>query len=100
MGKLFQNKAFILGFLSGILIFIGTQFYDSMPESEGITFHAIVRIGFPFDYIETGGNPTYTKTLWFGLFADILIALIFSFVVGLIFKFIGLKIVSRRSPLK
>jgi hypothetical protein len=105
MKKLFHNKAFILGFWGGIGLFsllnclsliVSYNEYQKRAISAGAYY-----IGFPFKanltYI---GNPSVTEILWVGVVADILIALICSFAMGLVFKFVLLKIASRPSFLK
>ncbi len=100
MKNLIKNRAFVLGSASGILIFAALNVYDSLPESDAVCFHCYETFGFPFSYLGTGGYFTHTDILWAGLFADILVAILFSSVIGLIFKFVWSKILSPRLVLK
>ncbi len=97
MRKLFQDTAFGSGFMSGISLFIGLNIY-SLAANYGECIDCYGRFGFHFP-LEDSGN-LLVNIMWFGLIADILFALIFSFVVGLIFKSIWSKIISRRLNLK
>lgn len=95
MKDLVENKAFVFGFLFGILLFFligGT--IESRRRGTTICFDCVEEYGFPFTYLETGGFVSITKILWLGLIADVLIAITFSFLIGLIFKFIWSKFTS------
>ena len=99
MKNLIQNKAFTFGFLLGFLSFIFTMNYFDKKD-RGICFDCYETFGLPFNYLGTGGFVTRTDILWFGLIADILIAIVFGLIIGSIFKFVWLKIASRRLNLK
>jgi hypothetical protein len=103
MRRLILNYAFNLGFLTGILLFIAINLYADRPLANKATrlcFHCLNEWGFPFRYFEAGGNPGIERYFWLGLVGDIFVALIFSFLVGLVFKFVWSKLASRRINLK
>ena len=54
--------------------------------------HCIREIGFPFYFYETGSIAHYKKILWFGLIADIIIAISASIGIGFIFHIITTKL--------
>lgn len=100
MSKLFNNKAIVTGFFSGIVLFLCLNYYTVMQAFDNMCFDCMRVFGFPFTFVETGGYVTHTDIFWFSLIVDILIALIFSAVIGLIFKFIWSKLSKRRPELK
>lgn len=93
MSKLFQRNAFNLGFWVGILVFIGLNFY-SLNANYGGCIDCYGKFGIPFPLMDSG--LLLQRILWIGLIADILIALIFSFAVGLIFKFVWEKLMMKK----
>jgi hypothetical protein len=81
------NSSFVIGVVFGLIFyFVMTDYLDKSTHT--VCSHCVERFGFPFHYIET---ENYTGTpagiLWFGLIGNILIALIFSFIIGLISSF-------------
>jgi hypothetical protein len=99
MNKIFKYKAFVVGFLiSFVSFFLMTDLIDKKGRS--ICFDCGEKFGFPFYALEMGGQAFDKHYLWLGLIGNILVALIFSFAVGLIFKFTWSKISSRHSSLK
>ncbi len=110
MRKFFQNTAFILGFANGIVFFLCINIFIFFYSQ---CHHCFNIAGFPIIFWErfVGGffiNPdtgeltdnNFEHFFVYKLFADILIAIVSSFVVGLIFKFIQSIIASRRSSIK
>ncbi|CAN5850268.1 hypothetical protein BH20ACI4_BH20ACI4_12710 [soil metagenome] len=89
MSKIFQNTTFILGFVFGILLFIGLNFYSLSANHRGY-IDGFGESGFPFSWMDSGWF--LQRIFWFGLIADILFAIIFSFILGSIFKFVWSKI--------
>ena len=58
-------------------------------------------IGFPFTFYRWEfGYTSGSHFVWFGLITDILVAIAFVYIVGLIFRFIWSSISSRRLSLK
>ena len=96
MSKLFKDKAFLIGFFCGVILFVCLNYYTVMQNYDGLCFDCIFYFGFPFTSVEHGGYVTRTIIHWLGLFADFLITLIFSFILGLIFKFVWSKIAARK----
>lgn len=81
------NTAFDLGFWIGILLFIGVNVYgfnENPARLDDISF------GIPFS-IQDGGY-LFEDVIWLGLFGDILFAIFFSLILGLVFKFVWSKI--------
>ncbi len=100
MKKLIKSNAFIIGFFSGILLFLCLNYYTVMQAYKDICVHCLRAFGYPFTFFETGGAVTRTDIFWFSLIVNILIATISCFVCGLAFKFVWLKTFSRRLSLK
>jgi len=107
VNKLFQNTAFNLGFWGGITLFAllnmssYSKSYEDYVNLQSNISAGGYNGGFPFMMYKTEiGYLNNSYVVWSGLVGNILITLVFSFVLGLIFKFVWLKIVSRRSPLK
>lgn len=107
--KLFSNKAFLIGFTSGILFFL---FINAFMIWMSSCHHCVNIAGFPIVFYEKFvGTVYYTPVkgisydnfeyfyIW-RLAADILIAIISSFVLGLILKLIWSKFASRRLNLR
>jgi small basic protein len=86
MRKPFQNKAGILGFWIGIIIFLLLNFILSSTTDE---FSNITTdYGFPFLAYRTNLSSNYsTYVFWYGLIANIVIALAGSFAIGKAFDF-------------
>lgn len=100
MRKLFQNKAFKLGVFTGIFMYAAVYIYNLKPERKGICFDCDEPSGFPFVSYQPGNALIQSHTIWSGFIANILIALLFIFGIGLLLSFVSSKIVSRRSSLK
>ena len=97
MDRLLRNKFFIFGYLGGILAVVGLNLLTVLSPS--ICKDCPAQIGFPFAFyrrVFTKCNSTPEASadidcfIWYfseiRLVADIFTALIFSFVLGLIFK--------------
>lgn len=93
MKKHTSNIAFHLGFWSGILLFIGLNFY-SLAANYGGCMDCYGDFGVPFTLGD--GNFKFLEFIWLGLIADIIFALVFSFAIGLTCKFVWAKFTSRR----
>jgi hypothetical protein len=98
MNKLFQNTAGIVGFWSSIIIFLILNFIPSTTnEFSNIT----TDIGFPLLAYRTNISSNYsTYVFWYGLIADIVIALIGSLTIGKGIESVWSKITSRSPLLK
>ncbi len=87
MKDLIKSKMFIAGFIVGIVFF----FCVNILTAANICYHCTTRVGFPFVFHENNRTanlyePVIDRFILFGLIADILAVLIFSFGIGLIFK--------------
>lgn len=99
MSKLFKNKPFKYGFILGIVLSLIIQLFtyvdylvsrERLIHLSGINIDVIWYWGLPFP-IFYGGDFILR-----GLIGNILVAIIFSFIIGLIFKFVWSKISVRR----
>ena len=105
MNKLFRNTIFNIGFYGGLTLFwlinyltYIRSYNDAInPPNSEIRFSVIVyKIGFPFTfYTDVTANPNYTYFDWAGLIANIIIAVVFSFITGFVCKTVWSKISSR-----
>lgn len=103
MSKLFQNKAFKLSFSCGLILSVlinylsyVKSYYDfTHPQFEFSVGSYSAGFPFPF-YIAVIGFPNHFYFIWIHLITDILIAVVFSFIIGLIFRFVWSKISPRR----
>ena len=92
MSKLLKNKAFLVGFITGILIFAGINFYSFQPKYNPPTFDSGETSGFPLSWYQSGTATIVSNKSWEYLIIDVLLAIIFSLILGLIFKFVWAKI--------
>jgi ABC-type antimicrobial peptide transport system permease subunit len=96
MQKFIVVKSFVFGFLSGILLFLGLNYYTHMQAYEdGLCFHCLREFGFPFYFYKSGTSLHYEIILWSGLIADVVIALVFSILIGLLFGYVWSKFTFR-----
>jgi hypothetical protein len=105
MKKSFYNSASILGFCGCFCLFVFLNYQNyltSYNEWEKEPGYIVGRyeFGYPFDAYYKIIGSSEVGILWNGLLANVLVALICSFVVGLIFKLIWAKITSRFYSLK
>jgi len=100
MNNFYSNKAFKLGVWNGTIIYAFVYIYSLPPESKSICFDCYETSGFPFTSHESGTILHLDRVLWFGQIANILIAALFIFAVGLISNFVWSKIVARQAKLK
>jgi hypothetical protein len=94
--NLVQNKGFNLGFTLGFFVCIFFNYFSYLHNvcSDGID-DCGWSFGFPVHLYMEGGFISSKKIIWLGMFTDILFALTFSLLVGLVFKFVSSKITSR-----
>lgn len=100
MNKIFKYKAFIIGFICGFIFDVVVIDYIIDIKGRGICFYREEKYGFPFNYIQKSGLFAESNIFLVGVIVNILITLIFSFLIGLIFQFTWSKISSPSSPLK
>lgn len=106
MKKSLHNKAFVLGFLSCFCLFIFLNYqnyaalYDNWEKEPGYIV-GWYEFGFPLNaHYKYIGQPIEFNILWDGFLANVLIALICSFVIGSFCKFIWTEIIARSNSLK
>ena len=80
------DKAFLLGFLVGFLSFVIFNLMTFTLESETRLYHRMNNIGFPFGFYEWGGSPYVERISQSGLIADCVIILVYSLLLGLVFR--------------
>jgi hypothetical protein len=108
MKDLIKNKAFRIGFAITTCLHVGLniciylfllhKFYHQEDErfTTTMTIHLIYNVGFPFpmyfwtDYSHDG------HIIWEGIILNILSLIIFSFIIGLIFKFVWSEFTSKQ----
>ena len=107
MIKFLKNKTFIFGFFVGIVIAIFLNIYQIYTTENSPCHHCTYWYGFPLPFYEryvtscefSGGlsfGCYVSEFSWIGTIANILVAIFFSFVLGLIFKFVWSKIAARK----
>jgi hypothetical protein len=111
MSKCLGDKSFKCGVVLGISLFLLAQIasfivyvvsIETFKNPPGMNIDKIWHYGFPFpiyfgaDYYSFNAN----QFILGGIIVNILIALIFSFAIGLVFKLIWSKLASRRLNLK
>ena len=103
MRKLIFNIAFNFGFLIGIFLFAVINFLSYTNNRASLCGSPAYSFGLPYhfykEYLDKSCK-TSGQILWFGLIADIFIAISFSVLLGLIFNFVWSKLASRRINLK
>lgn len=100
MINFFQNTKFILGFFFGIIIIILLNIFFP-AENNCASGNLCDFQGFPFIFYQSGfeerdGGSYIGEILWFGLIADILLTILFGFVIGLILKFVWSETTARK----
>ena len=91
MKRLIVSKEFFAGFLGGVFFFICINIIDTIQMLRNLCHHCVEKYGFPFNFYES--LPMVSENfLWFGLIGDILFAIVFSFIVGLFFKYLWSKV--------
>lgn len=111
MNRFLGNKSFKYGVGSGIILSLLAQVVSfigyvvsikKFRNPPGMSIDMIWHYGFPFPiYFGADYYPVNVNQFSLGgIIANILIALIFSFAIGLVFKFVWSKFASRRSTLK
>ncbi len=91
-----KSRAFIIGFLGGLLLLAVIYIYTYDGGAGGATirdgvrmvecFDCLKQVGWPFRLHKSGTFAHVDEFLWPGLIADILLALFMSTVVGLVCK--------------
>lgn len=99
MFKLYDT-AFKVGFSFGILLMVLANFYTSFPDGGinrggAICFDCYETWGFPFAMHESGTILHLNQFIWAGVVANISVAIVFSFISGLILRFVWSKFKSK-----
>ncbi|HEX8369634.1 MAG TPA: hypothetical protein VF604_13905 [Pyrinomonadaceae bacterium] len=109
MNNSVENKGFKRGFKTGIILSLFAQLFSflnylfSLINSEnhpGVVVHGFWGIGFPFSMYYGMYDIFHGDLNFTGLVGNIAVAIIFSFILGLIFKFVWSKSASRHLNLK
>lgn len=87
-----NDIVFVIGFIGGIICFLFLNYSTNIVIN--IDSYHFRLFGFPFKFIEFGN--VNTRIVWRVLIADILTGIIFSLLIGLIFKFVWSKIAARK----
>jgi hypothetical protein len=106
MSRMLKNKAFLLGFVGGIIFFVCFNIFLFLRST---CHHCVYFAGFPLKFYEEFKSTIYfnpaTRESFtedfrhffeYNLIADVLFTIVFSFLIGLIFKFVWSKISARK----
>jgi hypothetical protein len=89
MKNLIFNKIFLFFFNLALLsVIIFNAFTFSAIQTETRVRHYMNGVGFPLAFYEWGGNPYIERFLPFGAAADIFIAFVYSFIIGIFFSYL------------
>lgn len=100
-----KNKPFLFGFVIGMFLIILANIYfafviyakiDFGIVSYGYSFDDYSVIGFPFPVYERWANSRF-DFYWVSIFANIFIAIIFSILMGWLFKFVLVRLISKET---
>jgi hypothetical protein len=109
MNNSVENKGFKRGFRTGIILSLFAQLFSFLSyvfsllgreTHPDISVHGFWDIGFPFSMYYGMYDIFHGDLSFTGLVGNIAAAIIFSFILGLIFKLIWAKSASRRINLK
>jgi hypothetical protein len=101
MRKYFQSISFCSGFALGLFVFVVRNCFSYLgnrgsligqPYSFGYPFKLYLENGYSYDFYLKNGFTNSSQILWLGLTANILVAVIFSFAIGYIFKVFLMKV--------
>src|SRR5689334_3303446 len=96
MSEFLRNRTFNLGFLTGLIAICLLNYFSYLQNRVGVRCADCGwRFGFPFDLYQKGGFISFEEILWLGLIGNILTGFIFSFSIGLIFKFVRGKFTAK-----
>jgi hypothetical protein len=105
MNKLFQNKRFKFGFRFGMIFSFLIQIISfiiyaidlyTFENPQGVNIDMIWSFGFPIPIFYGGFLSPNGFIWWRGIIANLLFAVIFSFVVGMLFKFVWEKFTAKK----
>lgn len=93
MKKLFRDDSFNIGFFGGVFLVAWANYYSTSNFFDSAESNFIFELGFPFTFFrKIEGMDSITQIIHWGLLADIVFATIFSFLLGLTFKFVWSRI--------
>src|SRR5258706_13527119 len=101
MKKMLRTRVYKVGFLAGICLFVALNSFSYSTYHTRQLFHTFGPFsiydadayGIPFSfYFWGGGLPNWSSFLWSELAADVVIALIVSFLIGSVLTFIWSRI--------
>lgn len=90
-----RSRAFILGFITGIILcgFLNYYTYLSNWCTSAEIFDCYIYVGFPVPFgVWQSGFLTFDGFIWLGVVVDIFFAVTGSVIVGLIFRYLASKI--------
>lgn len=105
MNNSVENKGFRRGFETGIILSLFVQLFSflnylffsiNFENHSGAFIHSFWDIGFPFSMYYGMYDIFHGDLNFTGLVGDIAAAIIFSFISGLVFKFVRSEFTSRR----
>ena len=88
MKNLIFSKIFLFAFNLALLSVIIFNAFTFSVQTDTRIRHYLNGVGFPFRFYEWGGDPYIERFLPLGAAADILIAFVYSFTVGIIFSYL------------
>ena len=91
MKDFIKDKAFWVGFIIGILAVISGNIFSFFINFDAMCFDCYETWGFPFAIYESGTMSHLSRFIWAGVVANFFLTVVFSFILGLIFKFIWSK---------
>lgn len=78
------TRAFSVGFFTGLFLLIAVNMYGYNRMYEAECFDCIQGFGFPFRLYESGTILHLERILWYGLIADVLVAISVGVGIGLL----------------
>lgn len=82
-----RTKAFAVGFFGGLFLLVAVNLYGYNNMYEEECFDCIQGFGFPFRLYESGTILHLERILWYGLIADVLVAISVGIGIGLVCHF-------------
>lgn len=82
------NKGFHIGFWMALVSVILFNLLTFFVPAESRFRHVVNGVGFPLPFYEWGGDPYFERFSIIGIFADVSVGLIYSFLVGTLFGFL------------
>lgn len=79
-----RSRAFSVGFFTGLFVLVAVNIYGYNRMYEAECFDCIQGFGFPFRLYESGTILHLEGILWYGLIADVLVAISVGAGIGLL----------------